>query len=257
MSETSKSVTAALIIIGNEILSGRTQDANLAYLANWLNLQGVQMQEARVVADDPDAIIEAVNALRHANDYVFTTGGIGPTHDDITVECVAAAFDLPVVTDERALAMLVAHYGEDKLTDARRRMARAPEGGELINNSVSGAPGIRINNVFMLAGVPGIMRAQLEGLEGSIEGGAVVHSGAVTMLAAESRIAPELQRIEDKYPDVLIGSYPFFRSGNIGTTLIVRSAEEEQIETALEDIRGAIKKLGAELVEGDLAKTLA
>jgi len=247
----SDTVTAGLVVIGDEILSGRTQDANIAYLAKWLNEEGVALREVRVVADDPAAIIEAVNTLRERCDYCFTTGGIGPTHDDITVDAVAEGFGVGIVYNEEALQMLAGHYGADQLTDARKRMARVPEGGDLVRNPISGAPGVRKDNVFMLAGIPGIMRGMLEGLRGELAGAEPMQSDAVTVFAAESEMAERLAAIQDANPDVSIGSYPFFRQGEIGAALVVRSTDGQRIPPVLKAIRAAAEAIGARWVNGE------
>lgn len=246
------SVTAGLVIIGDEILSGRTQDANVAYLAKWLNEEGVALREVRIVADDRDAIVEAVNALRERCNYCFTTGGIGPTHDDITVDAVAAAFGVEVVYDDEALTMLAAYFGADQLTEARKRMARVPAGGGLVKNPMSGAPGVRVDNVFMLAGIPGIMRGMLEGLRGELAGAAPMQSGAVTVFAPESEMADALAAIQADNPEVAIGSYPFFRQGRIGAALVVRASEPDVIVPVLAAIRSAAEAIGAEWREGEV-----
>jgi molybdenum cofactor synthesis domain-containing protein len=247
-------VSAGLVVIGDEILSGRTQDANIAYLAKWLNEEGVVLCEVRIVADDTGAIVEAVNALRGNCDYCFTTGGIGPTHDDITVDAVAAAFGVSVTLSEEVLQMLTAYYGAGQLTDARRRMARIPQGGALIPNPMSGAPGVRKDNVFMLAGIPGIMRGMLEGLRGELAGARPLQSGAVTVFCAESELADALTAIQQRHPEVSIGSYPFFRRGRIGATLLVRSTEGSEIPPVLAEICRAADAIGAEWSEGEVGE---
>jgi len=250
MSE-STTVTAALVVIGDEILSGRTQDANVAYLAKWLNEEGVQLREVRIVADDTPAIIEAVNTLRERCDYCFTTGGIGPTHDDITVDAVAGAFGVEVVYNDKALQLLRDYFGEAELTDVRKRMARVPAGGDLIRNPMSGAPGVSMENVFMLAGIPGIMRGMLEGLRGVLAGAAPMQSEAITVYAPESEMAEQLGLIQQNHPAVSIGSYPFFRNGRIGAALVARSVIAEKISPAIAAIRTAADAIGAEWTDGE------
>ncbi|RMB04868.1 molybdenum cofactor synthesis domain-containing protein [Eilatimonas milleporae] len=227
-------VTAALLIIGDEILSGRTQDKNLAYLAAWLNEAGIDMAEARVVPDVEAVVVEAVRALRGRYTYVFTTGGIGPTHDDITAECLAKAFEVPLQVHPEAHARLLAHYGEADFTPARQRMARVPEGAVLIDNPVSIAPGFQIGNVFVMAGVPKIMQAMLEGLRARLKGGVTVLSKAVTIRAPESAIAGDLGEIQAAHTGVSIGSYPFFRdaTGQSGAQIVVRSRDAAALEAA-------------------------
>ncbi|NVJ69361.1 MAG: competence/damage-inducible protein A [Alphaproteobacteria bacterium] len=226
-------ITAALVIIGDEILSGRTQDANLAYLAKWLNEAGIQLHEVRVVQDIEDEIVAAVNPLRARYDYVFTTGGIGPTHDDITVDSVAAAFGVPVVVHPEAYRRMLEYYGEENFTEARKRMTRVPEGAELIDNPVSIAPGIRIENVFIMAGVPKIMQSMLEAIRGELKTGRKVWTQALTVHAPESKIAEGLGDIQAANPETSIGSYPFYHTGTPGAQIVIRSAAPEAIDTAM------------------------
>lgn len=247
----SGTVTAGLVVIGDEILSGRTQDANIAYLAKWLNEEGVVLKEVRIIGDDHLAIIEAVNALRERCDYCFTTGGIGPTHDDITVDAIAGAFGVEVVYNEEALQMLAGHYGSGQLTEARKRMARVPDGADLVKNPISGAPGVRKDNVFMLAGIPGIMRGMLEGLRGELAGAEPMLSDAVTVFSPESEMAEALTAIQAAHPEVSIGSYPFFQKGEIGAALVVRSTDASDIPPVLEAIRRAAEAIGARWVDGE------
>ncbi|WP_308910557.1 competence/damage-inducible protein A [Pseudokordiimonas caeni] len=229
----SQQVLAALVIIGDEILSGRTQDSNLAYLAKWLNEIGIQLGEVRVVSDVTADIVAAVNALRARFDYVFTTGGIGPTHDDITAESVAAAFGLPVIKHPEAYARLLAHYGAEKFTEARQRMTRVPEGATLIDNPVSIAPGFQIGNVFVMAGVPLIMQAMLEGIRPRLKGGHKIISRTVTIFTAESALADPLSRIQEAHPAVSIGSYPFFSNTGGGAQIVARGPDAVQIDAVI------------------------
>jgi molybdenum cofactor synthesis domain-containing protein len=201
-------VTACLIIVGNEILSGRTQDTNLNFLARELGALGIRLREARVVPDEEWAVVEAVNAARARHTYVFTTGGIGPTHDDITAACVAKAFGVPLTRHPEAERRLLAYYPPEKVNEARLKMADTPEGAELIDNPVSVAPGFRIGNVHVLPGVPSIMRAMFEGLRAGLRGGAPVVSRTITVYAPEGEIAGPLAEIQARHPDVEIGSYP-------------------------------------------------
>ncbi len=244
-------VTAGLVVIGDEILSGRTQDANIAYLAKWLNEEGVVLTEVRIVGDNHQAIIEAVNALRERCDYCFTTGGIGPTHDDITVDAVAGAFEVEVTYHQEALEILTEYYGPNELTEARKRMARVPDGGGLVKNPMSGAPGVCKDNVFMLAGIPGIMRGMLEGLRGELAGAEPMLSDAVTVFAPESEMAERLAAIQDAHPEVSIGSYPFFRNGQIGAELVVRCTNAEKIQPVLAAIRHAAEAISAAWEDGE------
>jgi molybdenum cofactor synthesis domain-containing protein len=247
----STTVTAAVLLIGNEILSGRTKDANLNYLATELTQIGVRLTEARVVPDVPEAIIKGVNELRAAYDYVFTTGGIGPTHDDITAECVARAFGLALIKDPRAVRLLTNHYGEANLTEARLRMAQVPEGATLIENPVSTAPGFQIGNVFVLAGVPAICRAMFDGLKGRLKTGDKVLSVTISGAVGEGVIAKGLGQLQERYPALEIGSYPFFRQGKFGASFVLRGTDVALLKSATEELRSLIRTLGAEPIEGD------
>jgi len=239
-------VTAAMVIIGNEILSGRTQDANLAYAATRLNDFGIQMAEVRVIPDVEDTIIKTVNELREKFHYVFTTGGIGPTHDDITAESIAKAFGVPIAIDPMARALLEEHYGVDNLTEARLRMARVPEGAVLIDNPLSRAPGFQIGNVLVMAGVPIVMKSMIDSVAPRLIGGKPVLSRTVTALVRESDIAVGLENVQDKYSSVEIGSYPFFRKNMVGSNLVMRGTDADVLEQVVEDLKVLIRDLGAE-----------
>jgi molybdenum cofactor synthesis domain-containing protein len=246
--------TAALVVIGDEILSGRTQDKNIAQLATWLNDQGIRLAEVRVVPDDQQRIVEAVNALRPAHDYLFTTGGIGPTHDDITVDAIAAAFGVPVIIHPAARAILEDYYRgrPGGLTESRLRMARVPEGAELIPNPTSGAPGVKIGNVFILAGVPHIAASMLEALSGTLEGGRPVVSVTLGARAAESDVADLLRETETAHPGVAIGSYPFFRDGGFGSNFVIRSEDGVLARETGNDLAQRLREAGYEPVEGGI-----
>ena len=244
-------VTAAVLIVGNEILSGRTQDVNLAYLAKRLNELGIRLREARVVADVEADIVAAVNACRARYDYVFTTGGIGPTHDDITAECVAKAFGLPLIRNPEAVARLERHYEAGMLNEARLRMANTPEGATLIDNPVSIAPGFQIGNVIVFAGVPRIMQAMFDGIAGRLVGGAPVLSRTVSAAVAEGAIAAGLGDLQRRYPSLDIGSYPYFRQGRFGASFVLRGTEQAQIDAAAMELRALITELGGDPLEGD------
>lgn len=244
--QSNKNVTAALIIIGNEILSGRTKDANLAYLGDALNTLGIRMMECRVVADIPDAIVAAVNEMRAAHDYVFTTGGIGPTHDDITSECIAMAFGLPFGPNPEAVAILDDYYRPEDRTEARYRMAKTPEGAILIENPVSKAPGFQVENVFVLPGVPRIMQAMFGGLRHRLVGGAPMISRTVTSGVPEGKAGQGLGEIQERYPDTEIGSYPFFRDGKPGANIVVRAQDADQVDAAMDDVVKLLISLGGE-----------
>jgi molybdenum cofactor synthesis domain-containing protein len=251
MAASSKITTACLIVIGNEILSGRTQDANLAYIAKWLNERGVRLTEARVIPDIEATIVATVNDCRPAFDYVFTTGGIGPTHDDITAGSVAKAFGLPLVRREEAVELMRKFYGDAGLSEARLRMAYTPEGAEFIENPISRAPGFRVENVFVLAGVPLIMRAMLESLGHVITGGDPVRSRAIWSHTAESTVAEGIAAIQNRHDNVDIGSYPFYRDGRTGTTLIARSTDLATLETVQAELMDVIRAAGGEPHIGD------
>jgi molybdenum cofactor synthesis domain-containing protein len=246
--------TAALLVIGDEILSGRTQDKNVAQVAVWLNEQGIRLAEVRVVPDDVARIGEALNALRASHDYLFTTGGIGPTHDDITVDAVAAAFGVPVVVDPRARKILEDYYRDRPLglTEARLRMARVPEGAELLDNPSSGAPGIRMGNVYILAGVPSIAASMLEALTGKLEGGRPVVSVTVGARAAESDVADLLRETEAAHPGVAIGSYPFFKEGRYGANFVIRSEDGELARATGDELAEKLRSAGYDPVEGGI-----
>ena len=245
--------TAALVVIGDEILSGRTEDRNIAQVANWLNPQGIRLMEVRVVPDVQEAIVGAVNALRSKHEYLFTTGGIGPTHDDITVDAIAAAFGVPVIVHPEARRILEEYYRDRPLglTEARLRMARVPEGAELIPNPTSGAPGVRMDNVFILAGVPNIAKAMLEALDGKLEGGRPVVSVTVRAHAAESDVAELLKQVQDQHAGVSIGSYPFYGGGRFGADFVIRSVDGELAEACAEVLRKRLKERDIEVAEID------
>ena len=245
--------TAGLVVIGDEILSGRTQDRNIAQIASWLNVQGISLGEVRVVPDVEVRIAEAVNALRAANDYLFTTGGIGPTHDDITVDSIAAALGVPVIVHPEARAILERYYaGKGGLTEARLRMARVPHGAELIRNQLSGAPGIQLGNIFILAGVPHICAGMLDALTGKLEGGRPLVSVTLGAWAAESEVADLLREAEKAHDGVVIGSYPFFRQGRVGANFVVRSEEEPLARKVAAELGDALAAAGFDPVEGGI-----
>jgi molybdenum cofactor synthesis domain-containing protein len=245
--------TAALVVIGDEILSGRTQDKNVAQIALWLNLQGIRLREVRVVPDVEEAIVEAVNALRARNDYLFTTGGIGPTHDDITVDAIAAALGVGVVIHPEASAVLHSYYEKrGGITDARLRMARVPDGATLIPNRMSGAPGIRHGNIFIMAGVPHITAGMLDALTGTLEGGKPLMAETVGCWVAESEIADMLGATEKAHEGCQIGSYPFFREGRTGSNFVVRSTDPEQLAKCVAALSQGLSGLGREPVPGGI-----
>lgn len=251
MAEQQKVWTAALVVIGDEILSGRTEDRNIAQVARWLNEQGIRLAEVRVVPDEEKAIVIAVNSLRTLYDYVFTTGGIGPTHDDITIDSIAEAFGVPVIVHPEARHVLEDYYKDRPggLTESRLRMARAPAGAELIPNPSSGAPGVRMGNVYILAGVPNIAKAMLAALDGKLEGGKPMVSATVRAHAAESDVAELLREVQGEHPGVSIGSYPFYRDGGYGADFVVRSDDEELVERCAKALRRRLEKAKVEVSE--------
>ncbi len=245
--------TAGLAVIGDEILSGRTQDRNIAQIATWLNVQGIRLAEVRVVPDIEERIIEAVNALRSTYDYCFTTGGIGPTHDDITVDAVAKALAVPVVVHPDARAILERYYADKGgLNEGRLRMARVPEGAELIPNYMSGAPGIRIGNLFLMAGVPHITAGMLDALTGALEGGRPLVSVTVGAFAPESEVAEMLREAERATDGIAIGSYPFFKEGRVGSNFVVRSEDEGLAQAVADELAAKLAETGYPAVMGGI-----
>ena len=250
MADGPKIVTAALIIIGNEILSGRTKDKNMGYIADRLTELGIRMMEVRVVADIPADIVEAVNALRARYDYVFTTGGIGPTHDDITADCIAQAFGVGISEHPEAVKLLSARYKNPAdFTEARRRMTRVPHGGVLVENPVSTAPGFRVENVYTFAGIPAVMQAMFESIAHELAGGDPLLSRAVSAYLPEGVIATPLKTIEDDHPGIEAGSYPFQRDGRFGATLVLRSTDKDLLDRATDALKAVITDLGGEPME--------
>jgi len=244
-------VTAAVLLIGNELLSGRTQDANLNFLARRLAQMGIRLREARVVADEEGAIVAALNALRAAHDYVFTTGGIGPTHDDITADSVGAAFGLEVHHDPRAVALLEESYRARgmELNEARLRMARMPVGAEPVGNPISAAPGFRIGNVFVLAGVPSIMQAMFETLAPTLRTGARVLSRTISVHLPEGTLAAGFRDLQERHPAIEMGSYPFFRDGRYGADLVLRGTDAAELAAAVAALTGLLQGLGGDPTE--------
>ena len=235
-------VTASVLIIGNEILSGRTQDVNLNHIAKVLGEQGVRVREARVVPDVEDVIVAAVNDARARFDYVFTTGGIGPTHDDITADCIAKAFGVPLVVSEAIAERIRGRPAPADVMASRLRMARIPRGAELVDNPTGGPQGFRMANVFVMAGIPAVMQAMLSTV--AVQGGAVVRSRSVTAYLGESQVATGLTRIQARYPEVDLGSYPFTRDGRYGTTLVMRGTDPDDLAAMLDDVRQLIVDAG-------------
>jgi molybdenum cofactor synthesis domain-containing protein len=245
--------TACLILIGNEVLSGRTRDANLQYLGTRLTEIGVTMAEARVIPDVPAVIVATVNECRAKYDYIFTTGGIGPTHDDITSTCIAEAFETPLERNEEARRMLRANYDSDaEMTEARLKMTEIPLGASLVTNPISKAPGFHIGNVYVFAGIPRIMQAMFESIVHELDGGEPVKSKAITARIPEGLLGDPLARVQDAHPEVDIGSYPFNKPNGVhGASLVIRSRDVDAIEAAAESVRTMIRDLGGEPIEGD------
>ena len=238
-------VTAAIVVIGNEVLSGRVEDANIRFLARALKTQGIRLREARVIPDVLDKIVATVNELRAAHDYVFTTGGIGPTHDDITAEAVARAFGVALERNAQAAAILDEYYG-DEINEARLRMANVPVGGELLDNPVSRAPGFRVENVYVLPGVPRIMQAIFDGLKHRLAGGRPVLSRTITAFVPESVAAGGLGAIQQRFPQAELGSYPYVRNRRFGTALVVRTEDPSLLDRVSEEVAALVRSLGEE-----------
>jgi len=233
-------VTAALVVIGDEVLSGRTKDRNIGYVAEKLTETGIQLKEVRIVADDQDAIGEAVNTLRQRHDYVFTTGGIGPTHDDITADAIGAAFGLPVEQDARALDIMRRHFREDQLTPARLRMTRMPVGAALIDNPVSVAPGFSVENVYVMAGVPQIMQGMLDQVLPDLRSGRKILSRTLRVSAKEGDIADVLGEVQALFSDIAIGSYPFHVDNRFGVNVVFRGPDGDRIEATSRQVQAQL-----------------
>ena len=241
-------VNAAILIIGNEILSGRTQDTNTSTLANWLNSIGVKVEEVRVIPDLEEKIIETLNTLRSKYDYVFTTGGIGPTHDDITAQSVSKTFGLKYEVHKEAFKILEAYYKPGEFNDGRQKMAWMPENANLILNPTSGAPGFSVENVFSLPGVPSILKSMLGGLKNSIVGGDPIKSLTISLKTVESEIAESLTEVQNQNKDVEIGSYPFFHAGKLGVSIVIRSEDQKKIDQCNAQILKFVEKKKIEIV---------
>jgi molybdenum cofactor synthesis domain-containing protein len=242
MSQIASSPTAAVLIIGNEILSGRTQDINLNYIAKKLTAVGIRLAETRVVPDIENEIVDALNALRKKYTYVFTTGGIGPTHDDITADSIGKAFGLPVTENSEARKRLEAYYTADNLTPARLRMARMPETSQLIDNPSSSAPGFQVDNVYVMAGVPNIMQAMLDSVVPKLRHGPAIQSVSVSGYVPESLVAVELGEIAARYPQLDIGSYPWVKDARYGTALVTRGIDIAMVKAAADEIYAMVAK---------------
>ena len=242
----SETVTAALMVIGDEILSGRTKDKNIGYIAEYLTMAGIDLREVRVVPDDEAEIVAAVNALRARHTYLFTTGGIGPTHDDITADCVAKAFGVPIDVDERAVAMLLQRHKREDLNEARLRMARIPQGASLVDNPISRAPGFQLENVIVMAGVPAIMQAMLDDVVPRLVKGTPVSSEVVDATGVpEGTYAAGLKAIAERYSGLSIGSYPSYGPSGFTNQIIVRGRDTDEITRAATEIRAHVEELRA------------
>jgi molybdenum cofactor synthesis domain-containing protein len=244
-----KKVNAAILIIGNEILSGRTQDTNTTTIALWLNSIGVKVQEVRVIPDIENIIIETVNHLRKVNDYVFTTGGIGPTHDDITAQSISKAFGIKYEIHKEAYKILEAYYKPGEFNEGRQKMVWMPENANLILNPTSGAPGFNIENVFCLPGVPSILKSMLGGLKNKVVGGDPILSHTISLRTVESEIADSLTKVQDKNLDVEIGSYPFFQAGKLGVSIVIRSEDQSKIDNCNLQILKFVNEKKIEVVD--------
>ena len=242
-------VNAAILIIGNEILSGRTQDTNTVTLATWLNSIGVKVNEVRVIPDNEKIIVDTLNILRKENSYVFTTGGIGPTHDDITASSVSKAFNLKYEIHEEAFKILKAYYKPGEFNEGRQKMVWMPKNAELILNPTSGAPGFSVNNVFCLPGVPSILKSMLGGLKNRIVGGKPILSHTISLKTVESEIANSLAKVQDQNKDIEIGSYPFFHAGKLGVSVVIRSEDQSKIEICSAQILDFVEKKKIEIVD--------
>ena len=241
MKKTKEKVNAAIIIIGNEILSGRTQDVNVVTISLWLNELGVKLDEVRVIPDIENSIIRTINEVRKKFKYVFTTGGIGPTHDDITSESIAKAFHIKYGYHKEAYAILEKYYGKEKFSPGRKKMAMMPIKASLILNPSSGAPGFILDNVYCLPGVPSILKSMLGGLKNKIKGGKKILSRTISVNTVESEIARSLEYVQHKYKKVDIGSYPFFRLGKIGVSIVIRSPDKKKIDDCYKEIVSFLK----------------
>ena len=242
-------VNAAILIIGNEILSGRTQDTNTSTLANWLNSLGVKVGEVRVVPDEEKIIIDTLNLLRKTYNYVFTTGGIGPTHDDITAQSVAKAFNKKYEIHKQAFKILESYYKPGEFNEGRQKMVWMPEDAELILNPTSGAPGFSIDNVFCLPGVPSILKSMLGGLKNKIVGGEPILSQTISLRTVESEIANSLTKVQEQNKDVEIGSYPFFHAGKLGVSIVIRSENQSKIDECNTQILKFVSEKKIEVVD--------
>ena len=241
-------VNAAIIIIGNEILSGRTQDVNSSTIALWLNSLGVKVQEVRVIPDVEGVIVKTINVVRKKNNYVFTTGGIGPTHDDITAKSISKAFNVKYEVNKKAYKILENYYKQGEFNEGRQKMAWTPSQAKLISNPSSGAPGFIIGNVYCLPGVPSILKSMLGGLNNLISGGKPIISHTINLRTVESEIAKSLTLVQDSNKDVEIGSYPFFKAGKLGVNIVIRSDEQSKIDICTSQILEFVNKKNIKII---------
>ena len=251
MNKTKEKVNAAIVIIGNEILSGRTQDVNVVHLSNWLNELGVKVEEVRVIPDLENSIVNTINDVRKKYKYVFTTGGIGPTHDDITAESISKAFNLDYGFHREAFSILENYYKPGEFNEGRKRMAMMPANANLIYNPSSGAPGFYVENVFCLPGVPSILKAMIGGLNNILVGGDPILSKTINLRTYESEIAQSLTNVQNNNKEVEIGSYPFFRQGKLGVSIVLRSIDQNKIDKCNSEILKFVKEKNVEVVELD------
>ena len=244
-----KEIISGIIIIGNEILSGRTQDTNTSTISKWLNSLGIKVQEVRAIPDVEKIIVDTVNELRKKYNYIFTTGGIGPTHDDITASSISKAFNLKYEPHKEAMALLEKYYKPGEFNEGRQKMAWMPANANLILNPTSGAPGFNVENVFCLPGVPSILKSMLGGLKHKITGGKKVISKSISLYTVESEISVPLKKIQDKFKSIDIGSYPFFKQGKIGVSIVLRSKEKKRIDQCNKQIVKFIRKKKLKIIE--------
>ncbi len=248
----SKILKACLIVIGDEILSGRTKDANINYLALWLGDKGIDLKEVRIIPDDEDVIVETINQCRPKWDYIFTTGGIGPTHDDITAASVARAFGVPIIQDPEAVQMLAKKIGgSPHLSETRLKMAEVPQGSHLIINPISGAPGFQMGNLYTLAGIPAVMQGMLDSLQERIGSGVPVKSKALYLFEGESNYAHILESLENKYDSLSVGSYPAIMDGKVGASFVIRSRNDKELLAAYDELKSYLQDQKTKFFEGD------
>jgi molybdenum cofactor synthesis domain-containing protein len=245
-------ITACVIIIGNEILSGRTQENNLSFLGRRLNELGISVVEVRVIQDNEDDILNTLNECRQKYDYIFTTGGIGPTHDDITAATIARAFNVKLIRNQDAVSRLEKHYDSNVINEARLKMANIPEGAQLIDNPISGAPGFRLENVFVMAGVPMIVRVMFEGITDQLIGGDPILSISIATDLSESVLAEDLGKLQDLYPEINIGSYPYFRKNKLGVNIVMRATDNERLTCLSHEVKKLILQFDGEIIREDM-----